>query len=110
MLAHAMPFWDNQWIADIATGIIVTLFLGAIAWATKIKRMLDGLNREVRPNGGDTLSSGDTVSRIETKVDALIVTVASQKGHTDTVEREMFRRVTALETREQVAHRIEGEH
>jgi hypothetical protein len=70
---------------------------------------LDKLLTEVAVNGGDSLSVGDTVARVEAKVDALIVTVAVQKGHTDATEDEMFRRLGTLESRKQVMERV-AEH
>lgn len=99
---------SNQYFADILTGLICAVLLAVPALLWKwLKNRIKELMVELRPNGGDTLSSGDTVSRIETKVDGLIVASAAQKGHSDTVEAEVYRRLDRLETREQVAQRIE---
>lgn len=109
--------WSNQWFADTVTGLIVAGVLGLpplyIRWQRKqnreqTKEILAEMLKEVRPNGGDTLSSGDTVQRIENKMDALIVTVATQKGHTDASEREVLRRLNKLETREELTLRLDN--
>lgn len=107
----ASTLLNNQWFADIATGLIVVIIVGIPTFARRwLKAQLKELMNEIRPNGGHSLSSGDTVGRIETKLDAMIVTVAAQKGHTDTVEALTAKRLTNLETRAQVAQRIEDDN
>ena len=93
-------------IGIVGAGVATLRWLNARAVR---ESKLDRLLLEVKPNGGQTLSLGDTVARTESKVDALIVTVATQKGHTDAVEREVYRRINNLETRGQVRERLEQE-
>jgi hypothetical protein len=93
----------------IAVGVIVGGIVAVNRWlsARAVRNQkLDELLTAVRFNGGDSLSVGDTVARTEAKVDALISTVAAQKGHTDTVEAEVWRRLLSLETRLEVRDRL----
>jgi hypothetical protein len=95
----------------IAVGVIVGGIVAVNQWlsARAVRESkLDNLLMEVKANGGDSLSIGDTVARTEAKVDALIVTVATQRGHTDAVEREVFQRIDKLETRVQVRERLKN--
>jgi hypothetical protein len=102
---------EYNWIYIlIGIGIIIGAGISINRWlsARAVREdKLDRLLTEVTPNGGGTMSIGDTVARTESKVDALIVTVATQKGHTDAVEREVYRRIDKLETREQVNARTQ---
>jgi hypothetical protein len=95
----------------IAVGVIVGGIVTVNRWlsARAVRESkLDNLLMAVKANGGDSLSIGDTVARTEAKVDALIVTVATQRGHTDAVEREVFQRIDKLETRVQVRERLKN--
>ena len=104
---------EYNWIYIlIGIGIIIGAGISINRWlsARAVREdKLDRLLTEVKPNGGGSLSLGDTAARTEAKVDALIVTVATQKGHTDAVEREVFQRIDKLETRVQVRERIAKE-
>jgi hypothetical protein len=97
MLAHLTPANEYNWIwIIIGVGMICA---GAFAF---LRWMMTQVLHEVKPNGGTTLSLGDTTARTEAKVDILIAEFREQKGHTDTVETEVYRRMATLETRTEV--------
>jgi hypothetical protein len=68
---------------------------------------LDQLLHEVKPDGGKSLSLGDTVARTESKLDNHVAAFQLQLGHTNAVESEVYRRLNTLETRAQVEARLQ---
>lgn len=107
MLA-AITFTDTYQWAGLLAALVVICGVPIALW----RWMLNRIVKEVTPNGGDTLRLGDRVLRTEEStlrteaaVNLLVVSVATQKGHTDTVEAEVFSRLNKLETRSQAERR-----
>lgn len=91
--ALASSIWDNQWFADVATGLIVAAIIGAPALL--VRWLKNKVLAEFQNNGGSTMR--DAVDEIRNDGKATRSMLERHIGHSDATEEEIFTRLSKLE-------------